>query len=168
MAVLLDEEGREINDEDSILERVYKYYANLYSQPNLSYADCREQEKVLTMVDHRVSEEANRRLLETPGVDELTEAIKNLPLDKAPGEDRLPAEILRDLWKEISAGCLQFIQEEIGCQILLPGQFITYLGCRFGVEKAEERANDIRNKLQRKLGKWANRFLTWALRLLLL
>ncbi|KAL2635675.1 hypothetical protein R1flu_007154 [Riccia fluitans] len=59
--------------------------------------------------------------------------------------------------------------QETGCQILQPGQFITYLGCRFRVERAEEeRANDIRNKLKRKLGKWANRFLTWASRVLLL
>ncbi|KAL2612246.1 hypothetical protein R1flu_023938 [Riccia fluitans] len=58
---------------------------------------------------------------------------------------------------------------ETGCQILRPGQFITYLGCRFGVEKAEtERANDIQNKIQRKLCKWSNRFLTWSSRVLLL
>ncbi|KAL2621819.1 hypothetical protein R1flu_002024 [Riccia fluitans] len=58
---------------------------------------------------------------------------------------------------------------ETGCQVLRPGQFITYLGCRFGVEKAEtERANAIRNKIQTKLCKWSNRFLMWSSRVLLL
>ncbi|KAL2611482.1 hypothetical protein R1flu_023174 [Riccia fluitans] len=56
-----------------------------------------------------------------------------------------------------------------GCQILLPGQYITYLVCRFGVGKAEaERAKDLRSKIQRKLSNWAGRFLTWISRVLLL
>ncbi|KAL2635423.1 hypothetical protein R1flu_006902 [Riccia fluitans] len=59
--------------------------------------------------------------------------------------------------------------QETGCQVLMPGQYITYLGCRFGVENAEaERARDLRSKLQNKLGSWANRFLTWASWVLLL
>ncbi|KAL2613607.1 hypothetical protein R1flu_025299 [Riccia fluitans] len=301
MTALLDDEGREINDENLILGRIHKYYADLYSQPALTLEDCKEQERTLTILDRRVSEETNHKLLETPGVEELNEAVKKLPLDKALGEDGLPAEILRDLWEEINIGCLQFIHEvwknkrigrfnagavikllpknenkehlrnwrpislltlayklvgriltnrmkkiirqgadrlrareehygqhcqlravpgvskcsegaeernfrnlckvigvfekisgallnpaksviipfamdrslpwlqETSCQILLPGQFITYLGCRFGVDKAEEeRANDIRNKIKSKLGKWANRFLTWASKVLLL
>ncbi|KAL2635715.1 hypothetical protein R1flu_007194 [Riccia fluitans] len=39
----------------------------------------------------------------------------------------------------------------------------------FGLENVEaERTKDIRSKIQRKLGKWANRFLSWTLRVLLL
>ncbi|KAL2623953.1 hypothetical protein R1flu_008198 [Riccia fluitans] len=47
--------------------------------------------------------------------------------------------------------------QETGCQILSPGQFITYLGFRFRLEKVEdERTNDIRNKIQGRLGKYGD------------
>ncbi|KAL2652665.1 hypothetical protein R1flu_020793 [Riccia fluitans] len=59
--------------------------------------------------------------------------------------------------------------QETGCQILKPGQYSTYLGCRFGVEKIEEeQAQDLHRKLQGKLSKWANRMLSWASLMLLL
>ncbi|KAL2611130.1 hypothetical protein R1flu_022822 [Riccia fluitans] len=59
--------------------------------------------------------------------------------------------------------------QDTGCQILAPGQFITYLGCKFGLDGTEqERARDLRAKLQHKLSRWANRFLTWTSRVLLL
>ncbi|KAL2621653.1 hypothetical protein R1flu_001858 [Riccia fluitans] len=63
---------------------------------------------------------------------------------------------------------LQWLQQT-GCQVLSQGQFITYLGCRFRIGKAgDERVRDLREKLQRRLSRWANRFLSWTSRVLLL
>ncbi|KAL2631585.1 hypothetical protein R1flu_016271 [Riccia fluitans] len=45
------------------------------------------------------------------GVAELSDMVKNLPLDKSPGEDGLPVEVLRELWEDINPCSLQFIQE---------------------------------------------------------
>ncbi|KAL2633604.1 hypothetical protein R1flu_005083 [Riccia fluitans] len=93
-----------------ILEYVYNYYSELYEQP-ISLADKREEERTLTLVDQLVSEEDNLRLMEVPGVEELKDTIKNLPLGKSPGEDGLSVEVLREIWDEISPCCLEFIQE---------------------------------------------------------
>ncbi|KAL2650282.1 hypothetical protein R1flu_018410 [Riccia fluitans] len=132
MSRLCDEEGRVIQDEDLILERVH-------------------------------------RLIALPSSEELNEAVKELPVNKAPEEDGLIAEVLHELWEEVGPGCLRFVQEETGCQVLNAGQFIMYLGCRFGIEGTEEeRSRDLQDKIQRKLSKWVNRFLTWASRVILL
>ncbi|KAL2651270.1 hypothetical protein R1flu_019398 [Riccia fluitans] len=69
------------------------------------------QDRTLTLLDRLVSEEDNKRLAEVPGAEELKELVRDLPSDKSPGEDGLSAEVLRELWDEISPGCLQFIQE---------------------------------------------------------
>ncbi|KAL2609309.1 hypothetical protein R1flu_027882 [Riccia fluitans] len=283
--MLWDDDGHEIKQEEEILNRVHKFYAELYTQPTIMLAEAREQTRALSFVDQCVTEEDNRSLVKIPEADEIQEVIKSLPQGKVPGEDGLPVEVLRELWEEMSVGCLAFVQEawktkrftksfklecgvrqgcpmspllfaistqplmrllregerrgeivgvnvprgktllhrlfvddsgvsikadennfrslcsiigkfermsgaklnpakstiipfalenpsnwllEMGYQVLKPGQYITYLGCRFGVEKNEiERVNDIRNKLQKKLSKWANRFLTWSSRVLL-
>ncbi|KAL2607687.1 hypothetical protein R1flu_026260 [Riccia fluitans] len=111
MTILRDEENREIRDEESILECVYRYYTELYTQPKISSVESQEQVKALTLIDHRVSKEDNLQLMEVPGVEELRDTVKNLPLDESLGEYGLPAEVLRELWEVISTCCLEFIQE---------------------------------------------------------
>ncbi|KAL2631584.1 hypothetical protein R1flu_016270 [Riccia fluitans] len=51
MNSLRDEEDREIRDEETILNYVYKYYADLYTQPAISAAHRQEQEEELTLID---------------------------------------------------------------------------------------------------------------------
>ncbi|KAL2643436.1 hypothetical protein R1flu_011023 [Riccia fluitans] len=49
----------------------------------------------------------------------------------------------------------EVLKANTGCQLLKLGQYITYLGCRFGLEKSEEeRASDLEKKLQNKLGSY--------------
>ncbi|KAL2608864.1 hypothetical protein R1flu_027437 [Riccia fluitans] len=194
MSYLLEEDGRKLRDEDVIMERVHSYYLELYKQPTISLADRRQQEETLTLVDTLVSEEENNRLAETPGADELEETIKSLPAGKAPGEDGLPVEAdesnfqslcrIIERFERISGAQLNLAKsvivpfalerpphwlQETGCKVLKPGEYITYLGCKFGVGKAEaERTKDLKEKIQRRLGRWANRFLSWTSQVLFL
>ncbi|KAL2644524.1 hypothetical protein R1flu_012111 [Riccia fluitans] len=110
MAVLRDGESREVKDEEEILQRVYNYYRELYAQPAVAPTEKQKLEEVLTLLDNQVSEADNLQLLEPPNADELGEAVKKLLSDKAPGEDGLPAEVLRELWGEVGPYCLKFIQ----------------------------------------------------------
>ncbi|KAL2610343.1 hypothetical protein R1flu_028916 [Riccia fluitans] len=111
MTLLWDEEDRDIRDEDAILEQVYKYYADLYSQPPISSADKWEQDKTLNLIDHRVYEKDNLKLMAEPGIEEPSEEIKKLPLNKSLEEDSLSAEVLREMWDEISPCSHKFIWE---------------------------------------------------------
>ncbi|KAL2611365.1 hypothetical protein R1flu_023057 [Riccia fluitans] len=108
---LVEEGGREITKEGAIMERVHSYYTDLYKQPLISQDDRREQEETLMLVDQLVSEEENLKLTATPDEGELEETMKLLPKGKAPREDGLPIEVLRELWTEISSHCLQFLRE---------------------------------------------------------
>ncbi|KAL2633064.1 hypothetical protein R1flu_004543 [Riccia fluitans] len=49
--------------------------------------------------------------MEVPGVVELKDMMKSLPLDKSLSEDGLPVEVLRELWDDIIPYYLIFIQE---------------------------------------------------------
>ncbi|KAL2608173.1 hypothetical protein R1flu_026746 [Riccia fluitans] len=111
MTMLRDKEGREVWNEEDILSQVYKYYTELYTQPIVSSAERQEQNKVLTLIEHHVSDEDNFKLMELPGSEELSEADQALPLQKSPGEDGLPVKVLRELWDEIGPCCLKFVQE---------------------------------------------------------
>ncbi|KAL2609558.1 hypothetical protein R1flu_028131 [Riccia fluitans] len=111
MEMLRDLDDRELTEESAILDFVHHYYADLYAQTAESVAEIREQDRALNFVHQRVTEEENRCLTEAPGAEELRKTVKSLPLEKSPGEDGLPVEVLRELWDEVSMGCLQFIQE---------------------------------------------------------
>ncbi|KAL2621007.1 hypothetical protein R1flu_001212 [Riccia fluitans] len=153
MTLLRDDENRELKDEREILENISQYYTNLYAQPAISRTKLQEQESVLTLVDRLVTEEENGRLLEIPEAAELEEVLNPVKSVLIPFALENPPTWI----------------QETGCQILGQEQFITYLGCRFGVESVKkERTKDLTTKIQKALGKWANRFLTWASRVLLL
>ncbi|KAL2652196.1 hypothetical protein R1flu_020324 [Riccia fluitans] len=111
LTVLRDAENREVTDAETILNIVHKYYTDLYTQPAVSAEERQEQEEVLGLLEQRVTTEDNHGLLEVPGADKLHEVVKKLPLDKSPGEDGLPAEVLREMWPEVGSYCLEFIQE---------------------------------------------------------
>ncbi|KAL2652448.1 hypothetical protein R1flu_020576 [Riccia fluitans] len=101
MTHLKEEGGREITDEEAILNWVHSFYSELYEQPAVSPEDTREQVKVLTLIEHSVSENENLQLLQVPTAEELEETVKNMPSGKSPGEVGLPIEVLRELWKEM-------------------------------------------------------------------
>ncbi|KAL2653622.1 hypothetical protein R1flu_021750 [Riccia fluitans] len=112
MTYLRDEEDREIRDEEKNSGvRPQVLCRTLCSTNNVFYRDKREQEDTFTLTDQLVSEEENIRLLEVPGAMELNDKVKSLPLDKSPMEDGLPAEVLQELWDDLSPCCLEFIQE---------------------------------------------------------
>ncbi|KAL2650881.1 hypothetical protein R1flu_019009 [Riccia fluitans] len=111
MVALCDKEGGEVLDEEAIHELVHKYYTALYTQPRVSLAKMSEQEKAFTLIDRLVLEEENRQLIEVPIAEELRDTINDLPLNKSPGEDGLPVEVLSELSEVITPGCLEFIQE---------------------------------------------------------
>ncbi|KAL2609191.1 hypothetical protein R1flu_027764 [Riccia fluitans] len=111
MAVLRDEKNKEITDEKGILDLVHNYYASLYKQPTVTIEEKSDQARALTLIDSFVSGEDNARLMEVPDAEEIRTTVHELPLDKSPGEDGLPVEVLRELWEEIGFHCLEFVQE---------------------------------------------------------
>ncbi|KAL2652687.1 hypothetical protein R1flu_020815 [Riccia fluitans] len=111
MMLLRDKDGQEITKESEILDYVYSFYTDLYSQPPVPLAESREQENAPSLIGQLVTAEENRHLREAPGPEELKDTVKNLPLEKSPGEDGLPIEVLRELWEETGTGCLHFVQE---------------------------------------------------------
>ncbi|KAL2635505.1 hypothetical protein R1flu_006984 [Riccia fluitans] len=141
MTVLRDAENREVTDAEMILNIVHKYYTDLYTQPAVSAEERQEQEEVLGLLEQRVTTEDNHGLLEVPGADELHEVVKKLPRDKSPGEDGLPAEVLREIWPEVGSYCLEFIQEVWRSKRL--GNFNT--GAVIKLLPKNDKKEDIRN-----------------------
>ncbi|KAL2649475.1 hypothetical protein R1flu_017603 [Riccia fluitans] len=111
MEILIDDEGRELRDEDAILEQVQSYYKALYTQPRITVADMQEQRRALSLIDPLITKNDNKKLSELPGADELWQIVKDLPSDKSPGEDGIPVEVLRALWDVVGEGCLAFVRE---------------------------------------------------------
>ncbi|KAL2649884.1 hypothetical protein R1flu_018012 [Riccia fluitans] len=111
MSSLQTNGGTVIKNEDLILNQVLKFYTTLYAQPTLTQEEIQEQGKALTLLKWLVFEEDNRLLMALPDEAEVSKAVSDLPSNKAPDEDGLTAEVLREMWSEVGAGCLHFVQE---------------------------------------------------------
>ena len=95
ISVLLDQNKKEIRDQKEILEQMRTFYSELYkSDPSINF-------KEENISETYISPETSQKLEGELQYKEVTEAIKQLNQNKAPGTDGLPIEIYIMFWRKI-------------------------------------------------------------------
>ncbi|KAA3488819.1 reverse transcriptase [Gossypium australe] len=103
---LQSEDGREVEDNEKMMETARSYFIKLFSIESGSSTD-----RILSGVDTCVSEEDNVKLKARFTKEEIWTALTKMGQKKAPGEDGLPAIFYQKCWpiigEDVSNYCLQ-------------------------------------------------------------
>ncbi|KAL3677867.1 hypothetical protein R1sor_020823 [Riccia sorocarpa] len=109
MGPLRDTSGTLIEDKDKVMEHIHNFYTNLYHQPEGSRQQATERRRVLSLINKFVTAGENDLLINLPDQTEIDQTVKDLPKDKALGEDGVTAEILQYTWEWTSEPCSKFL-----------------------------------------------------------
>ncbi|KAL3679387.1 hypothetical protein R1sor_022343 [Riccia sorocarpa] len=110
LTALQEEDGSLIEDEEQIRVKVRAFYQNLYLQPEVTHGEREDREQVLQLVDRYASESENLTLSCTPNSKEVRETLDLMARGKAPGEDGVTIEVLKETWEWTETPCVTYIQ----------------------------------------------------------
>ena len=109
-----------MQDEDKILstqveleEHILHFYKQLYTADDHVENNQAAREDCFRYVKITVTTEHISELLKPVTVEEVKEAMNQLPPGKAPGIDSIPAEFYQELWDDIGEDIFNFVSESI-------------------------------------------------------
>ena len=106
-------DDRLISNQKELEEHILSFYQQLYQMDEQVENNLAAREECFQYVQQTVSEEQNAELLEPITVEEVAEAMKQLPKGKAPGIDTIPVEFYQELWDDIEFDIFNFAAETI-------------------------------------------------------
>jgi exonuclease III len=109
---MLDGE-RVISNPTEIEQHVLSFYEQLYTMDEEVENNVAAREDCFSFIVQTVTEEQNKELLRPLVMEEVTEAVKQLPGGKAPGADTIPAEFYQELWEDLEFDIFNFVAEAI-------------------------------------------------------
>jgi hypothetical protein len=107
------DDGVPLSNQKDLEEHILRFYRQLYTQDPLVENNSAAREECFQFVKLTVTDEHNTELLKPLTMDEVAEAMKQLPAGKAPGVDAIPAEFYQELWEDISLDIYNFASESI-------------------------------------------------------
>ena len=108
---LMIEEGRHLTEQKDIETHILNFYQQLYKADDQVENNNLAREDCFTFLQTKVTPEHNLELLKPLTMDEVSEAVKQLPAGKAPGIDAIPAEFYQELWDDIDQDIFNFVLE---------------------------------------------------------
>ena len=102
-----------ISDQTELEAHILEFYQQLYTMDDQVELNSAAREECFHFVKQTVTEEHNAELLRPVTLEEVTEALKQLPKGKAPGIDAIPAEFYQELWEDIDFDIFNFVSEAI-------------------------------------------------------
>ena len=97
---LLDDEGNIITNQRDILDKIKYYYKKLYTSTNPDKQNLNDY-IYRTKLESKVNQEDLNACDGQISVEECTEAIFKMKLNKSPGIDELTVELYRTFWESI-------------------------------------------------------------------
>lgn len=110
---MLDEADNPISAQRDLEAHIIKFYQQLYTQDTQVEENQAAREECFRYLHQSVTAEHNMELLKPLTVEEVKEAMQQLPGGKAPGTDAIPAEVYQDFWEEIDSDIYNFASEVI-------------------------------------------------------
>ena len=93
---VIDDQGRHISDQASILQEQQSFYSNLYSSKNQEYTD-------QSFFDHNIklTDEQKNNCEGNLSYEECSKALKNMINGKSPGSDGFTVDFYKYFWRDI-------------------------------------------------------------------
>lgn len=92
---------------------ILNFYEKLYTNDEAVECNVEAREDCFQFIQQTVTEEHNAELLRPLTLEEVSEAMKQLPSGKSPGVDSIPAEFYQELWDDIEADIFNFVDESM-------------------------------------------------------
>lgn len=94
---------------------ILDFYETLYTRDEVVETNEAARQDCLQFIHQTVTEEHNVELLRPLTMEEVSEAMKQLPSGKSPGVDSIPAEFYQELWEDIEVDIFNFVSESTHC-----------------------------------------------------
>ena len=92
---------------------ILRFYETLYTKDEEVEGNSSAREDCFQYIKPKVTDEHNAELLSPLTMEEVSEAIKQLPAGKSPGVDSVPAEFYLEVWDDIKVDIFNFVAESI-------------------------------------------------------
>ncbi|KAL3685574.1 hypothetical protein R1sor_003596 [Riccia sorocarpa] len=109
MAALEDASGRIIEDRKEILDKVHRFYEELYAAEVESEEMVENRRTVVVRINRRLTAAQNQLLEELPSEELITKIVMEMPKEKSPGIDGVMVEILRLGWEFMREDCFLMV-----------------------------------------------------------
>ncbi|KAL3679689.1 hypothetical protein R1sor_022645 [Riccia sorocarpa] len=109
MAALEDASGRIIEDREEILDKVHRFYEELYAAEVESEEMVENRRTVVRRINRRLTAAQNQLLEELPSEELITKIVMEMPKEKSPGIDGVMVEILRLGWEFMREDCFMMV-----------------------------------------------------------
>lgn len=107
----LREGERLITQQAEIENHIIRFYEALYTRDETVEENEAAREDCFSHIRQSVTAAHNAELLQPLTIEEVNNAMKQLPAGKAPGADTIPAEFYQELWEDISTDVFNFVAE---------------------------------------------------------
>jgi len=124
IASLKDADGSVLEDRRQMHERVRGFYQDLYTSAPM---DPEARTKLLNTVQPALDAAATLSCEGLLTLEELTKAAKQLPSNRSPGPDGIPAEFYREFWPELGPLLLRATNEAFEAGLLPTSQRTGYI-----------------------------------------
>ena len=102
-----------LTSQSDLQEHILKFYEKLYTRDEEVEDNLNAREDCLRFLQPTVTDEHNAELLQPLTLEEVSEAMKQVPAGKSPGIDSIPAEFYHELWEDIEMDIFNFVSESI-------------------------------------------------------
>ncbi|KAL3684504.1 hypothetical protein R1sor_002526 [Riccia sorocarpa] len=109
MAALEEASGRIIEDREEILDKVHRFYEELYAAEVESQEMVENRRTVVGRINRRLTAAQNQLLEELPSEELITKIVMEMPKEKSPGIDGVMVEILRLGWEFMREDCFLMV-----------------------------------------------------------
>ena len=107
----MQEGDRIITTQLEIEQHILQFYEQLYTKDDQVELNDEAREHCFGFIKQKVLPQHNEELIKPLMLEEVKEAMKQLPHGKAPGVDTIPAEFYQEVWEDVEPDVFNFVAE---------------------------------------------------------
>ncbi|KAL2641260.1 hypothetical protein R1flu_008847 [Riccia fluitans] len=132
-------DGEVVTKNEGILDLIHLFYQSLFSAEPESVEKARARGEVVGLLDRELSEMDRNRMSAIPDRDEIEKVVFGMARYKAPGQDGLTMEVVKECWKFVGEECVMMVFIDLVKGFTCGSTARVHVNCRFTPEINLER-----------------------------